>query len=85
MFTETPSTLEVHWLIGADLGLAGPVVAFLVTGVLLRRDGRCRARGTYSLAAGVITLVLVGFMGWVFTRAPHWRARGWVESRNVRS
>jgi hypothetical protein len=42
-------------------------VAFLVTGVLLRRDSRWRAMGTYSLVAGVITLVLVGFMGWVFT------------------
>jgi hypothetical membrane protein len=67
IFTEAPSTLAVHWLIGANLGLAGPVVAFLVTGVLLRRDSRWRAMGTYSLVAGAITLVLVGFMGWVFT------------------
>ena len=67
IFTEAPSTLAVHWLVGADLGLGGPVVAFLVTGVLLRRDGRWRAIGTYSLVAGVITLALVGVMGWMFT------------------
>lgn len=67
IFTEAPSTLAVHWLIGADLAFGGPIVAFLVTGILLRRDRRWRAIGTYSLVAGVISLVLVGFMGWTFT------------------
>jgi hypothetical membrane protein len=38
IFTEAPSTLTIHWLVGASLAFFGPVVAFLITGLALRRD-----------------------------------------------
>jgi hypothetical membrane protein len=67
IFTEAPSTLNVHWLVGANLGLVGPVIAFAVVGLLLRREGGWRGWGTYSLVASAVTLVLVGLVFWVFT------------------
>jgi hypothetical membrane protein len=67
IFTEAPSTLNVHWLVGADLAFVGPVIAFAVVGLLLRRKGGWRDWGTYSLVASAVTLVLVGLMFWVFT------------------
>jgi hypothetical protein len=67
IFNEAPSTLNVHWLVGADLGLVGPVIAFAVVGVVLRGDRRWRGWGTYSLVASGVTVVLVGLMFWVFT------------------
>jgi hypothetical membrane protein len=67
IFTEAPSTLTIHWLIGANVGLFGPVVAFLVAGLALRRDKRWRGWGRYTLVAGVITLVLNLVTFWVFT------------------
>jgi hypothetical membrane protein len=66
IFTEAPSTLNVHWLVGADLAV-GPVIAFAVVGAVLRGDRRWRSWGTYSLVAGGVTVVLVGLMFWVFT------------------
>jgi hypothetical membrane protein len=67
VFTEDPSTLIVHATLGAGLGLFGPVVAFAVTGLLVRRDSRWRRWGTTLLVAGLMTLVLDGILGYVFT------------------
>ena len=52
---------------GADLGLFGPVVAFLVTGLVLRRTTQWRRWGTSLLVASLLTLVLLAIMAWVFT------------------
>ncbi len=67
IFTEAPSTLMIHYLVGATLGFVGPVVAFLVTGLALRRDPLWRRWGIALLVASLLTLVLVGTMIWVFT------------------
>lgn len=66
IFTEAPATVGIHWLIGANLAFFGPVIAFLVVGLALRRDVRWRGWGTYSLIASVTTLVLVAVTFWVF-------------------
>ena len=67
IFTEAPATVAIHWLVGANLGLFGPVVTFLVTGLVLRRDIRWRGWGTSLLIASLLTLVLLAIMAWVFT------------------
>ncbi len=67
IFTEAPATVAIHWLVGADLGLFGPVVAFLVTGLVLRRDTQWRRWGIFLLIASLLTLVLLAIMAWVFT------------------
>lgn len=67
IFTEAPSTVMIHWLVGANLGLFGPVIAFLVSGLVLRRTIPWRRWGTAFLVASLLTLVLLVIMGWVFT------------------
>ena len=67
IFTEAPSTLLIHWVVGSNLGGLGPVVAFFVVGLALLRDNQWRRWGIYSLAACVVTVVLTIFMDWVFT------------------
>jgi hypothetical membrane protein len=67
IFTEAPTTVAIHWLVGANLGLFGPVVAFLVVGLVLRRDTWWRGWGTSLLIAGLLTLVLLAIMVWIFT------------------
>lgn len=66
IFTEDPATLAIHWMVGALLAFMVPVFALTVTGIALRRNWRWRCWGNYSLIAGPATLVLVGFMFWVF-------------------
>jgi hypothetical membrane protein len=66
-FTEAPSTVTIHWQIGANLGFFGPVVAFFVTGLALRRDPRWRRWGIGLLVASLLTLVLIVGTFWVFT------------------
>ena len=67
IFTEAPSTLTIHWLVGATLAFFGPVVAFLVVGLALRRDSRWRGWGIALLIASLLTLALIAVMFWVFT------------------
>jgi hypothetical membrane protein len=67
LFTEAPSTLAIHWMVGATLAFFGPVVAFLITGLALRRDPRWRRWGIGFLVASLATLVLIVVMFWVFT------------------
>jgi hypothetical membrane protein len=37
IFTEAPSTVIIHWLVGANLGFFGPAITFLISGLVLRR------------------------------------------------
>jgi hypothetical membrane protein len=67
LFTEAPATLAIHWMVGAPLGWFGPVVAFFVTGLALRRDPRWHRWGIYLLVASLLTLVLIIVTFWVFT------------------
>jgi hypothetical membrane protein len=66
-FTEAPATLAIHWLVGANLGFFGPVLAFLVVGLALRRDAQWRAWSSYTIVACLVTMMLVGVTFWVFT------------------
>jgi hypothetical membrane protein len=59
IFTAGGSTGLIHWLVGGNLLFLSPVLAFLVTGLALRRDDRWRPWGTYSLFASLATLLLV--------------------------
>lgn len=67
IFTEAPATLRIHWLVAADLTFFGPVIALTAVGLLLRRRDGWRGWATYTLIAGIATLVLVLFMFWTFT------------------
>jgi len=67
LFTEAPSTLAIHWMVGATLAFFGPVVAFLITGLALRRDPVWRRWGISLLVASLVTLVLIAIMFWAFT------------------
>jgi hypothetical membrane protein len=49
----------IHWLVGGSLLFLGPIVAFLVTGLALRRSPQWRGWAIYSIIASVGTLVLV--------------------------
>jgi hypothetical membrane protein len=67
IFTEAPSTVMIHWLVGADLGFFGPVVAFFVTGLALRRTTSWRGWGSALLVASLLTLVIIAITFWMFT------------------
>jgi len=67
LFTEAPSTLAIHWMVGAPLAFFGPVVAFLITGLALRHDPRWHRWGIGLLVASLATLVLLLVTFWVFT------------------
>ncbi len=56
LFTENALTGHI---IGAALGFLAPVVAFLVTGIVLRRSPYWRRIGNWLLLASLLTLVLV--------------------------
>jgi hypothetical membrane protein len=59
IFTEAPSTLPIHWLVGANLAFFGPKVSFLVTGLALRRAPRWHRWRIGFLVASLLTLVLL--------------------------
>ena len=67
IFTEEPATLAIHWMVGAALGLYGPLIAFLVVGLLLRRHPGLKGWARLSLVMWGATLVLDGVMMWGFT------------------
>ncbi len=67
VFTEDPSTLIFHILLGATLGLYFPVVTFLVVGLALARQSEWRWFGIYSLIASVATIVVIVFLQLAFT------------------
>lgn len=67
IFTGAPATLAIHWLVGANLVFFGPVVAFFVVALALRRDTRWRGWDASTLVACLVTLGLVAVTFWVFT------------------
>ena len=66
VFTEAPATVAIHWLIGADLGLLGPVVAFLAVGLVWWRNPQWRRWGNYTLITALVTVGVIAFTFWVF-------------------
>lgn len=79
IFTEAPSTLTIHWVIGANLGLIGPIIAFAATGVALRRTSAFRRAGNLALLASGSTLVLVAITFWAFAPSTPLRVAGLME------
>jgi hypothetical membrane protein len=67
IFTEAPSTVLVHWLVGAALGLYFPVVTFLVIGLRLRHTRGWQGMGIYTLLTCVATVTTVVFVQLAFT------------------
>jgi hypothetical membrane protein len=65
-FTEAPATLTIHTMVGANLALVAPALAFFVTALALRRDERWRGWSVYSFAASLATLLLVAVTLWTF-------------------
>ncbi len=69
-FTEAPATVAIHWA-ATIVALLSIVSTFLIVGLALRRNTRWRNWGTFSLAATVITVLLVAVMFWLFNpRSP---------------
>jgi hypothetical protein len=69
VFTEDPSTLIFHILLGATLGLYFPMVTFFVVGLALlvgHRDGEWRWFGLYSLLASAATVAVIVFLQLAF-------------------
>lgn len=69
VFTEDPSTLIFHILLGATLGLYFPIVTFFVVGLALlvgHRDGEWRWFGLYSLLASAATVAVIVFLQLAF-------------------
>jgi ABC-type multidrug transport system permease subunit len=62
IFTEAPSTLIIHWLVGTTLGLFFPVVTFLLVGLRLSKDYEWRGYGIYSIFACLALVAAVAFM-----------------------
>jgi hypothetical membrane protein len=67
IFTEAPSTVLIHWLVGAMLGLYFPAVTFLVVGLRLWRTPGWRGFGIYSVVICVATVAAVVFTQLAFT------------------
>src|SRR6266704_2787825 len=69
-FTEAPATVAVHSA-ATIVALLSTLLAFLVVGLALRRTGRRRRWGTFSLTAAIVTVLLVAVMFWLFNpRSP---------------
>jgi hypothetical membrane protein len=66
IFTDAPSTVRIHSL-ATIVALLSMVSAFTIIGLGLWRNFKWRGWGTYSLAAALVTLVLVAVEFWVFT------------------
>lgn len=59
IFTEAPSTMTLHWIVGMPLVGVGAIGGFLITGHRLHRLQTWRGIGTYSITAGLCTLALM--------------------------
>jgi hypothetical membrane protein len=69
-FTEAPATVAVHSA-ATIVALLSVLLAFLVVGLALHRTPGWRRWGTFSLAAAVVTVLLVAVMFWLFNpRSP---------------
>ena len=62
VFTEAPSTVAIHWMVGMPLLAIGSVVGFFVTGLRLRRLAGWGGWGAYSMIAGAAALAMLGTM-----------------------
>ncbi len=67
IFTEDPSTLLVHILVGAAFALYFPVITFFFVGLQLRRTREWRGYGVFSLVMTVATIAAILFMQFAFT------------------
>ena len=67
IFTEDPSTVLIHWLVGATLGLYFPVVTFVIVGLALVPHREWRWYGTYSLVVSAATVAAIVFVQQAFT------------------
>lgn len=67
IFTEAPSSLLVHWLVGAMLGLDFPIITFLVVGLILLPHPKWHRYAIYSLIASAATVGLVVFVEMAFS------------------
>ncbi len=67
LFTEARSTVLIHWLVGANLAFYTPVVAFLVTGLVLFRTPQWHRWGIALLAASLLTGVLIALLFRIYT------------------
>jgi len=82
VFTEDPSTLLAHIVVGALLGLYVPVVTFFVVGLRLVRSREWRGYGIYSWVAGLATVAAIAFMQLAFVPGSPlegWRLGGLAE------
>jgi hypothetical membrane protein len=66
VFTEAPATRAIHWMVGAILAFYGPLAAFLVVGLSLRRLPEWRGWARFSFVIWGVTLVSVLVMMWGF-------------------
>jgi hypothetical membrane protein len=62
-----PETTPIHWLVGATCVYVGAVLAFLLTGLLLRGAPAWRGWAVYSLIASLATVVLVAITFYTFS------------------
>jgi hypothetical membrane protein len=62
-----PETTPIHWLVGATCVYVGAVLAFFLTGLLLRGDPAWRGWAVYSFIAGLATVVLVAITFYTFS------------------
>lgn len=70
LFTDAPATVAIH-SVATVIALLSVVLAFLVTGRVLRRDARWRRWGSYSLAATAASVLLAAVEFWLFNpRSP---------------
>ncbi len=67
IFTEAPATLAIHWLVGADFGLFGPIIAFLTVGLLWRHHQGWRGWATFTLLWDLAIIIVLVLMVWSFT------------------
>ncbi len=66
-FTEAPSTLLIHWLVAAPLGLYFPVVTFVIVGLALVSHREWQRYGIYSFIVAAVTVAAIVFMQQAFT------------------
>jgi hypothetical membrane protein len=76
-----PETIPIHWLVGAPFVFLGAVLAFLLTGLLLRGDRAWRGWAVYSLIASLATAVLIAITFYTFSPStpPTMRLGGLME------
>src|SRR5262249_18833422 len=67
IITEAPATMTLHWIVAMPLVGIGSIVAFLITGLRLRRLDSWRRIGTYSVVASLCTLALMMTMFGTYT------------------